>query len=574
MSISQTTDLEAVYKASDRAESSNGVMGSVSTVKVSTPYKNKKQAGHKPGDQDFASKSRILKDSHVEEVTYLKTSSDSAGPVLQGRHHGAGTPGDKPRRRPSSAKRVSKSRPTSTGALTAAFQDLRAQAAGARDAGRELQGEIRAPVGNDRRALCDYTEEEFLEKQRSELLSRDRARLEQLAHQDGVLRTQYEKSQARAPPMRAVGSTFTFFHHEATTLGWKILGLVTLLLALCMIQYMMANYFMGHASRQVFLTQMGVSRAWLRMSNLNVTDVDCHYNWGEPMWNGELSQCWSRASAFVRLAFVIIEAVMNSFKILVIILVSLSCFCLSRGSAADRAMLTLLVSVATALLVGWGVPQTKNAVPITNLTNNSTSFEKAASVYLFLNHNGLLLFWNLAWYFFVSIAWYWVWFIRGIIALVLLRLTFLFVGMFAVQVLYVKTSLTYLQVVDFGHLDGRLVSSQTREVFGHARRVRCSLYVGYGYWLVDWLCSKPGLSEVVVHEQLLQEALGHKFDVPGLSDKDLWDRLNELGRLNPLYNGDSRLTENDLCGDTIRTAWAILTARRRSRVNKGSPVGF
>lgn len=64
---------------------------------------------------------------------------------------------------------------------------------------------------------------------------------------------------------------------------------------------------------------------------------------------------------------------------------------------------------------------------------------------------------------------------------------------------------------------------------------------------------------------LLKEGLSGKFDVPLLSDADCFSRLNDLGKVGPLYNLAASMNHLDVLGDSIYMAWRILSYRRARR---------
>lgn len=555
-----------------RASSSNGVVSNATVTVLNSDA----QVKSVDCTADFRSEGSNSS-SKTKQTGSLKTSSSSAGSAAQRR--GKSGDGAKSRGRPGSKKRDQKSRPTSTGALTAAYREMEAQTAGACDAGKELKEERSANATAAPLGLGECTEEEFLARSATAALETERSLLMKAQHARQQQRFAYEEQRARTAEPVDPRSSFTFYHHIASTQGWWIMVLFICLIAVTVIQAALMPYVADQLTKEAFLMKMGVESKWQTLRDIWMEDDDCNYRLGEVMKNGKLSLCWRNSGVYEQTVFVATSWGWAGVIYSLPFMASLLWFSLNLLRTERIFNYTFGLGVVVAVLLFANTCYTTwcaimDAYSYQGKTRMQMTVEQVTDWAAVWASGWFETYWNVAWEVYVRLPFILTWAYRLTFARILIPFSH---GLFltaVIQMRYVRTQLTYLSVRTLNYLDHRVGSSQTREKYLTGREVSATLYVGFGFRWVDWLLNQPGTCSVVFHEQLLQEALSSKFDIPTLGDKDLWTRLNELGRLSALYNNDGRISENDIAGDTIRVAWRILQARRHSRVNKGDPVGF
>lgn len=554
------------------ASSSNGVVSNATVTVMSN------NAQEKSGEtvEDFRSEGSNSS-CNPKQTESLKSSSSSAGSAAQRR--GRSGDGFKSRARPGKNKRDQKSRPTSTGALTAAYREMEAQTAGACDAGRELKEEKNAPASEAQLGLGECSEEEFAVRSATAELETERnLRLKaRLARQQQEFA--YEEQRARSVEPVPPRSSFTYYHHIASTQGWWIMAMFIFLIAITVIQAVVIPYAADQLTKEAFLMKMGMESKWQTLKDIWMEDDDCNYRLGEVMKNGKLSLCWRNSSVYEQSVFVATAWGWSGVIYSLPFMASLLWFFLNLlrnerilNYTFGLVFVIAVLMFANSLYSAWCV--IVEAYSYQGKTKMQMTVEQVTDWASIWASGWLETYWNVAWEVYVRLPFLLTWAYRLTFAYMLIPFCLALFTTAVCQLRYVRTQLTYRFVRELNFLDHRVGSSQTREKYLVGREITATLYVGFGYRWVDWLLNQPGACEVVFHEQLLQEALSSKFDIPTLGDKDLWIRLNELGRLSALYNNDGRVSENDVAGDTVRVAWRVLQARRLSRANKGDPVGF
>lgn len=115
-----------------------------------------------------------------------------------------------------------------------------------------------------------------------------------------------------------------------------------------------------------------------------------------------------------------------------------------------------------------------------------------------------------------------------------------------------------------------------------SKLVKSATYYEVTVWeglpsIASWLMLQPRRKHnLIVEGGLLKEGLSGKFDMPLLSDADCFARLNDLGKIGPMYNLAASWNHLDYLGDSIYLSWMILTYRRSRRsdiLKDRAPVG-
>lgn len=124
--------------------------------------------------------------------------------------------------------------------------------------------------------------------------------------------------------------------------------------------------------------------------------------------------------------------------------------------------------------------------------------------------------------------------------------------------------------------DHRTGAARTSKLVKSATYYEVSVWEGLPL-IASWLMLQPRRKhDLLVEGGLLKEGLSGKFDMPLLSDADCYARLNDLGKIGPMYNLAASWNHLDYLGDSIYLSWMILTYRRSRRsdlLKDRAPVG-
>lgn len=124
--------------------------------------------------------------------------------------------------------------------------------------------------------------------------------------------------------------------------------------------------------------------------------------------------------------------------------------------------------------------------------------------------------------------------------------------------------------------DHRTGAARTSKLVKSATYYEVTVWEGLPL-IASWLMLQPRRKhKLTVEGGLLKEGLSGKFDMPLLSDADCFARLNDLGKVGPMYNLAASWNHLDYLGDSIYLSWMILTYRRSRRsdiLKDRAPVG-